>query len=442
MSVAPGIVVAHGIGGRQDLPIPFSYALTGAALALVVSFVALGMLWREPRLGGESVGAVLPGGAQRVLDSARLRWAVRLAGLAAAGYVAVAAVLGPDLAINPTAGSVYVLFWVGLAPLSALLGPVWRLLNPLRTVHLLLAKALRVDPRTGIGRYPPRLGYWPAAAALLSFAWLELVAPDRTTLPVLRAYFACYIAVQLLAGAYFGQAWFGRGDGFEAYSALLGRLSPLGRRDADGRWVLRSPLDGLASMPAAPGLAAVVVVLLGSTAFDGLSGHPRWVRLAQSGALPEPVVGTLGLLGVVALVGAAYATATGLTGRLGSGWDTPTQFAHSLVPIALGYLVAHYYSLFVLEGQRTLAQLSDPLATGANVFGTAEWPVRAGWVTPTGVATLQVAAVVTGHLLGVVLAHDRAVRLLPRRHALRGQLPLLGLMVGYTVGGLWLLFAA
>jgi hypothetical protein len=112
------------------------------------------------------------------------------------------------------------------------------------------------------------------------------------------------------------------------------------------------------------------------------------------------------------------------------------------VPIALGYFVAHYYSLFMLEGQRTLIQLSDPLARGDNVFGTAERGVDDSWVTPGGVPTLQVAAVVTGHLLGVVLAHDRAVSLLPARRAVAGQLPLLVLMVAYTVTGLLLLFAA
>jgi hypothetical protein len=133
-----------------------------------------------------------------------------------------------------------------------------------------------------------------------------------------------------------------------------------------------------------------------------------------------------------------------LAGRLGHAGrlSLPGEFAHSLVPIALGYVVAHYYSLFVLEGQRTIILLSDPLYTGhSNWLGTANRGVDASFITPTNVATLQVVAVVLGHILGVVLAHDRAVRLFPRRQAVAGQLPLLAVMVGYTVGGLLLLFS-
>lgn len=487
MTVAPGVgtVLAHGVGGRQDLPIPFSYALWGAAVTLVVSFLLLGVLWRSPRLRGEWAGHALPHGVQGFLDGAPFRWALRLAGLAVTGYVVVAAVFGPDLATNPTAGAVYVLLWVGLVPASVLLGPVWRLLNPLRTLHLLLSRALGTAPDEGLRPLPSGVGYWPAAAGLLAFVWLELVAPDRATLPVLRTWFALYAGIHLIAAAVYGSRWFDRGDAFEVWSDFFGRLSPLGRR-ADGRLVLRSPLDGMAPLRPAPGLVAVVSVMLGSTAYDGISNAPFWVARVQSSAAPT-LAGTLGLLALVLVVGLAYAAATSVSGRLGLAPDheavrvrervdatagvgarggagaggtrgasarggrreaattlrrLPGAFAHTIVPIALGYVVAHYYSLLLLEGQRTVMQLSDPFSDGSDVFGTAERGVDATLVTPTIVATTQVAAVVLGHVLGVVLAHDRAVRLFPRRQALAGQLPLLVLMVAYTVGGLLLLFGA
>jgi hypothetical protein len=95
----------------------------------------------------------------------------------------------------------------------------------------------------------------------------------------------------------------------------------------------------------------------------------------------------------------------------------------------------------MLEGQRTLALLSDPLGIGADWLGTVARPVDETLVTPSGVAILQVAAVVVGHIAGVVAAHDRAVRLFSARTAVAGQLPLLVLMVGYTLTGLTLLFA-
>jgi hypothetical protein len=437
----PGALFTHGIGGRQDLPIPFAFALTGAAVTLVVSFVLLGLLWREPRLRGDDAGRPLPQLLQTVLDAPAFVWVVRAIGLLLVGYVLVAALVGPDLATNPTAGAVYVLFWVGLVPASVLLGPVWRRLNPLRTVHSLLSAVLRTDPEEGLRPVPPGLGYWPAAVGLFAFVWLELVAPDRATLPVLLTWFGVYAGIHLLAAAVYGSRWFDRGDAFEVWSGLFARLSPFGRR-SDGVLVVRHPLDGMAGRRSAPGLVAVVSVLLGSTAYDGISNAPFWVARQQSSDSPT-LFGTAGMLGLIIAVAATYVAATVVSGRSlqRSSRELPGEFAHSLVPIALGYVVAHYYSLFVLEGQRTLAHLSDPFSDGSDVFGFSGRDPSAAGITPTGVATLQVAAVVVGHVLGVVLAHDRAARCFPPGEALVRQLPLLALMVAYTVGGLLLLFA-
>ena len=439
-----GTLLAHGVGSREDLPIPFSFALIGAALALVVSFLALLLLWREPRLDPVGAGRPLPAGAERALDSPVTRGALRALGLLATSYVVLAMVFGKDDALNPTAATVYVLFWVGVPLLSLLVGPVWRLINPIRTLHLLLARLVRADPEAGLAPLPPWLGYWPAALSLLSFVWLELVPRDsNTTLPTLRLYFACYLAVHLFAATYFGSRWFDRGDGFEVFSSLLGRLSVLGRR-GDGRLVVRSPLDGVAGVAKAPGLFAVVGVLLGSTVFDSLTAHLAWINFVQTGPLPPRLASTLGLVVTVAVVTAAFTGASALTG-LGAGrrpLDTAAEFAHTIVPIVAGYFIAHYWSLLVIVGQQAVVQLSDPLGTGANWLGTggrAADPTLAGATTT---AVVQVCAVVVGHVLGVVLAHDRAVALLPRRHAVIGQIPLLVLMVGYTVTGLLLLFAA
>jgi len=295
------------------------------------------------------------------------------------------------------------------------------------------------------------VGYWPAAVGLFAFVWLELVAPDRATLPVLRAWVAAYAGVHLICAAIFGSRWFDRGDAFETWSAFFGKLSPLGRRD-DGRLVLRSPLDGMASLRPAPGLVAVVAVMLGSTAWDSYSGSTRWISYAQQ-ASHRTLTGTLGLLACVLLVGLVFVGASLIAGRLGHVDDAdqrqgrervplaqvPGEFAHTIVPIALGYVVAHYYSLFVLEGQRTVILATDPLQTGENYLGLRDAAVHASFIMPTSVAVLQTLAVVTGHVLGVVLAHDRGVRLFPRARAVAGQLPLLVVMVAYTCAGLALL---
>ncbi|MGH3683223.1 MAG: hypothetical protein ACRDT2_23605, partial [Natronosporangium sp.] len=169
---------------------------------------------------------------------------------------------------------------------------------------------------------------------------------------------------------------------------------------------------------------------------------PQWVRLLQDSQTPT-VVGTLGLAATIAIITIAYVAATRASGWLAEGRSRlPARFAHSILPIALGYVVAHYYSLAVTEGQRTIILAADPPGTGTNLLGLSTTDVNYTLVTAAGVATLQVAAVVTGHIAGAVTAHDRAVRLFAPQRAGLGQLPLLLLMVGYTYLGLTLLFAA
>ncbi|MGH8827078.1 MAG: hypothetical protein ACRDVZ_05625, partial [Jiangellaceae bacterium] len=242
-----------------------------------VSFVAAGVVWRTSRLRAETAGRAIPAGLQTLADDTVTRWGLRVLGLAVAGFVVVAALFGPNDASNPTAGFVYVVFWVGLVPASLLFGPVWRLLNPLRTIHRGISALAGIRPEEGMWVYPRRLGYWPAAAGLFAFTWLELVAPERTSTVTLLMWLVAYAVVQLFGAVLFGSAWFDRADAFEVYSSLIGRLAPLGRR-ADGRLVVRNPLHGLDGLRPAPGLAAAVCVLLGSTAYDGFSNAPIWIR--------------------------------------------------------------------------------------------------------------------------------------------------------------------
>ncbi|MEU5909576.1 hypothetical protein [Micromonospora sp. NPDC047527] len=455
MSGAP-VLLAHGVGGRQDLPITLAQLVVAAALTLVVTFVALGVLWREPRLDRDATsGRPVPDWLARLVDAPAFLGVLRGLGLLAAGWFCVGLLRGPDTADNPTAGALYVLLWVGLVPVSLLFGPVWRAVNPLRTVHLLVALAARRDPARGVRDLPPGLGLWPAAVTLFSFVWLELVAPDRATLPVIGAWLAGYAVVMLAGAVLFGATWFDRADPFEVYSALVGRLAPIGRA-ADGVLVWRNPLDGIAGLRPRPGLVAVVIVLLGSTMFDSLSNAPAWLRFVQENGLPPAVTGSAGLVLVIGVVAVAYLVAVAAAARIGragpagdaasadgaaSARRAAGEIAHPIVPIAVGYVVAHYYSLLILEGQRTVALLSDPLDTGADWLGTAGWQPHTALVTPSGVASLQITVIILGHLLGTLLAHDRALYLFPRARAVAGQLPLLALMVAYTVAGLLLLYA-
>jgi hypothetical protein len=444
MSSTDGLVFAHGVGGAQDLPIPAEFAIAGASAALAVSFIVLALAWRTPRYDEATSGRPAPAWLAALVDSPAFVWALRLLGLAFFLYVAWAALAGPDLLINPTFGVVYVWLWVGLVPASLLFGPFYKAVNPVRTINLLFSRLIGGDPDRGMYDLPRWVGYWPAAGGLFAFVWLELVYPDSTYLAPLRLWFAVYLAVLLVGSALFGSRWFERADPFETYSTLVGHLSVFGRRE-DGTLVLRSPLANLDAVQPAPGLVAVVAVLFGSTAFDSFSDSNAWLQFTQSTALNVTLVNTAMLFVFSAVVWLSFVVATtAAAARDGvRRADLPALFAHSVVPIIVGYMVAHYLTYFVETGQQTLVQLSDPMGTGANLLGTANLEVSY-WLSshPTFLAVTKVLAVVTGHVVGVIAAHDRAMKVLPKRHQLTGQLPLLAVMVFYTVSGLYLLFGA
>ena len=435
------MILAHGVGSRVDLPVPLYLALYGAGFAVVISFLALVLLWRTPKLRGNAAGRALPGVVQAVVDAPVTRWLLRVVVLLLTLLVVAAALVGPPSPNDNLAPyALYVTLWVGLIPASLLLGAVWRYVNPLRTLHAVLAKI--TGPAPAADRLPA-LGYWPAAITLAVFVWLELVPPGRSEPRTVGVFLVVYGVVQLIAALWFGEGWFARGDGFEVYSTLLARLSPFGRRD-DGRLVVRSPLDGVDGIRPERGLTAVVMVLIGSTGFDGLSRTQYWAEGPGRDAYLTAGPGTIGLLVMIALATVLFVGATLLCGVLTGRppREQPGWYAHSLVPIAAGYAIAHYFSLLLLDGQATWILASNPFGQpGVDLFGTYDNAIDYTAVTPRTIANVQVGAIVLGHVLGVVLAHDRAVRTGPHRATL-GQLPLVVVMVAFTVGGLALLLSS
>lgn len=406
------IVLAHGLGGRSDLPVPLWLALYAGAAAVLASFVALTLLWKTPRLRGADAGRPLP--FARVVDARATSIVLKGLGLVClAGFLAMAW-FGPDTsAANPAPAWFYVWFWVGLVPLSLLVGPVWRRMNPLRTVASLLGPARR--------ELPDRLGYRPAVVSLLAFLWLELASGHSDSPRLIAGFVTLYAVVHVACGAVFGPRWFDRGDGFEVYAVLIAGLSPFGRR-ADGRLVARSPLDGLLALGRSPGLTPLILVVLGSTAFDGLTRLPFWNDLT-----PSVPLATAGLAAAIALTAAAYAGGIRLTRPyLRKGTEPYPGFAHTLVPIMVGYTVAHYFSFALFEGQRGF----DPAVADYTLVSTAV------------IALVQVGAIVLGHVLAVGSAHDRALGLLRAGYRTVGQYPLLALMVGYTAVGIALVSGA
>jgi len=450
-----GRISAHGIGGSKNLPIPPELAIAGATAALTVSFIVLALAWRTPRFDAATQGRPAPAWLRHLVDSPGFAPAIRTLGLLFFGYITWAALAGPDLLTNPVFGVVYVVLWVGIVPASLAFGPFYRTVSPVRTLHLLLARVYGSNARQGRAALPSWVGCWPGVAGLFAFVWLELVYPSSTYLTTLQVWFGIYLLLGLAGAVAFGNRWLAAYDPFEVYSTLVGHLSVFGHRDATPRrrtnrgrpareLVIRSPLSNLDGVVVVPGLVAAVAVLLGSTAFDTFKDSPTWLQFVQNRSHPE-IVNTAALLGFCLFVGATFTAATlAVNPQPGSGFTRrgmPGQFAHTLVPIVVGYITAHYLSYLVEVGQQTLIQLSDPMGTGANLLGTGNWSVNY-WLSehPAELATLKVLAVVGGHILGVIASHDRATKLLPKRDQLTGQLPLFLLMIGYTSAGLYLLF--
>ncbi len=427
----PTAVLAHGLGGSSDLPIPYTYALIGAAWALTFTFAVVALAWRRPRFDAAKPGRPLPARVTTIVDAPATRWTAALVVLAFAVWVAIAAVFGPQDGSNPLLGVFYVFLWVGLVALSLAVGPVWRAISPVRTLYRLTPLSRRAAPSA----YPAGWGYWPAALGLFAFVWLELASADPGSLVAVKIWLLLYLAVTLAGTLVFGTRWCARADPFEVYGVVASRLSPL-RRNADGRIAIGNPFDHLPSMPVRPGTVTVLAVLLGSTAFDSFSAMPQWRNFVDAHANSVPLgavaIRTVGLLVFIAVVATTFSLAARATGGVDrrTRRELPGRMAHSLIPIVIGYVFAHYLTYLVERGQQTVIQLFGLHAEVGYVLST----------HPTVLATLKVCFVVAGHIAGVVAAHDRALHLLPRGHQVTGQLAMMFVMVGYTFTGLYLLF--
>jgi hypothetical protein len=436
-------VLAHGLGGSTDLPVPLGYALVGAAWALTFTFAIVALAWRKPRFDPDKPGHPLPEVLTRIVDSAVTRWTVALLGLVLTVWVLAAGFFGPQTSKNALPGAFYVLLWVGLVAVSLALGPIWRVLSPTRTLYRITLSRLHFRR----AEYPARLGYYPAALGLFAFVWLELASPDSASLFAIKVWLMVYAVAMLLGAAVWGTRWFARADPFEVYSVVVSRLSPFRRNPETRRIVVGNPFDHLPSLPVRPGIIAVLAVLLGSTAFDSFSASPGWRTfvgdVSGHSVLMATLVKTCGL-GVFALVVAATfslaACATGGVDRQ-QRRALPGQMAHSLIPIVVGYIFAHYLSYLVERGQQTMISLGDPLGRDWNLFGLSHAHVSYILSShPSVLASIKVTCVVAGHIAAVIAAHDRALRILPQRHQLTGQLAMMLVMVGYTFTGLYLLF--
>jgi hypothetical protein len=447
------LLLAHGIVGRADLPIPESLFAAAAAIVLVVSFVALAFGWSRPRLAAlpQRALARLPLAAEAVLG------AVGVLAFVLSVYAGLAGTDTQSENLAPT--MVFVAFWVGVPFASLLFGNVWRLLSPWRAVGRLVgwfAKGVAGELPEPL-EYPARLGRWPAAFWIFAFAVCELCWATATEPGPLAILMIVYFVVMVVGMSVYGvEPWVTNADGFGVLFGLFGALAPIGRRE-DGRLVLRVPGTGSLGAATVAGTVAVLLTSVGSTSFDGAKEGALFNDIAQD---LQSFFHSLGLslgtaleIGFVIglLIAIAIVTTIWLAGMEGMppAKEAHTRgararaFAHALIPIAAGYLVAHYFSLLIYNGQDLWRLASDPLGNGSDLFGGANASIDYGVISATGIWYVQVGALVCGHVAGLILAHDRALELYgSARAATRSQIVMLMLMVAFTCLGLWLLSAA
>jgi hypothetical protein len=456
---------AHALAARQDLPIPAWLFAWGASIVLIVSFFALSVGWREPRFEedrwrplGAGLSRALLGLPAQILCGAI---GVFLLGLAV--YAGLRGTEAPDR--NFALTFLFVTCWLGFPLFSVLLGDVFRPFNPWRAVGRVAGAAFTAlaGQRPAHLAYPSWLGRWPAAIGLVAVVWLEIVygvsggvavglSPHPAAVAAL-VYTAYTLAMMVLFGT---EQWCRNGEVFSVYFGMFSQLGSFAVEE--GRLGRRRPLAAATRWASVPGSAAVVIASIATTSFDGGSegaflGALEWTfeRFLDAGfgltaALRFSDTIFIGLC----VAGVALIYLIGVWGMSTVSGGPPLRrlwsgFAHTLIPIAFAYLVAHYFSLFVFQEQAQFTYLlSDPLGTGTtDLFGTASSGIDFQLLSANAIWYVQVGALVVGHVVALTLAHDRATAYWgDYRQAARSQYWMLAVMVAFTCFGLYLLSVA
>lgn len=434
MSTTP--LIAHGFGGRLDLPVPTSFFMVGSGLVLVISFVALAVLWPRPRLQDGPCPRTMTRLPTALWQVGQIIGMLGLLLVLAAGFAAM--LRGTDVpgARNIAPVLLWVGFWLVIPFMSAVFGNLYSAINPWRTMAGWVTDGDDERPEL-----VDRWGVWPAAVMLFAFVWMELVWPRSGAPGTIAVAALLYTGYVLMLATRVGlETALATGDAFTPYNRLFSSIAPWGR-DSQGRLVWRGWLRALPTLPQWPGLPAFVVIMIGTVSYDGLS-HSRWWRDNLVGVGHPLATGTVGIVATTAAIGVGYYLACLVAARVGGAEHTASQvasrFAHTLVPIALAYAVAHSFTLIIFEGQQVWGAISDPFGLGWDLFGTADHTIDF-FLGPEAIWYIMVGVIVGGHVLAVLLAHDRALADFPPRGAVRSQYAMLTLMVMLTGLGLALL---
>jgi hypothetical protein len=441
---------AHGFGQRYELPLPLGLYLFGAAAVVALSFIVFGLfVHRAPGSHSRPQLDLLAGPLGPIIAHPAIAMALRLAALALFVVAILAGLIGdqsPYRNIVPTL--VWIIWWVGFAFVAAFVGDIWAFLNPWRTVFDASQwLAGRLGRRASLDlEYPSALGVWPACLLLFAFSWTELVYPNAALPAHISALAIAYSALTLAGMFVFGRdTWLAHGEVFSLVFGTLARFAPLGL--SGDRLLLRPFGAGLIdSRPVSTSMVAFVLLLLATVLYDGLIGTGEWALLesAVHARLPDVgslVIKTAGLVAFWLVFLGAYLGICAVMSLIASGRPPPLavarSFALTLVPIAIGYHVAHYLVFLLVQGQYVIPLMSDPFGRGWDLFGTAGYRVDIALAGARFAWYAALVAIVAGHVFAVYLAQLRAIAVFaPIRVVPATQAPLTALMVVYTLVGL------
>lgn len=452
--ILPSPVSAHAFGQLYTLPIPIWLYLFGGGAALIVSFLIIGFFFNQHKLGFNYPQIDLTKvGTIRFIFNPFLKKLLQTFSLFFFAITILAGFIGSQ---QPTANLLPFSFWIflflGLTYLSALIGNFWDVINPFKIIAGFFLELPRKNKP--LFKYPQKLGYLPALIIYFCLIWLELLSSGLGVIPKNLAFILIgYTFLNIIGSLFFGLAtWFNYGEFFSIFFGLIAKLSPLEIRNR--KIILRPPFVGLLSKTTGSfSLLLFILFMLSSTAFDGFRSTQVWLRFyynnfrflesylgPNANEITQPLFLLLSPLFFLTLYFLALGVMKILVKTSLTIKELALRFAFSLLPIALAYNIAHYYTLVLVQGQSIIPLLSDPFNKGWNLFNTLSFKPNLGIISATLVWNSQVVVIIVGHIAAVYLAHLVALNLFPGgRKALLSQIPMLVLMVAYTMTGLWIL---
>ena len=452
LAMFPKSTFAHAFGQLYTLPIPVWLYLYGGGAAILVSFVLIGFfVGQDYKKSSPSTFNISKLPFISLLTSNNTKFFLKVLSLLIFVLTIAAGYIGNHTATdNFSTLFVWIVFWLGFTYLTALFGNLWSIFNPWKIIVELFESLQGIEIK-GLIYYPKSLGYCPALIFYYIFIWLELlsnglgVRPAYLSTLILAYTFLNFSGVILLGK----DVWFKYCEFFSVFFRLVSRLSPIEIKD--GHLVLRPPFVKLLSGEAENfSLLLFILFMLSSTAFDGFRATTTWRKLdvmissiaVSSGSyqISQSILLALSPLFFLILYLYAIISIKTIIKTDLSLWSLALKFAFSLIPIALAYNVAHYYTLLLVQGQSMIPVLSDPFGRGWNLFNTASYVPNIGVAGANFIWHSQVAAIIIGHVAAVYICHIISLRIFPsHRSAVLSQIPMLVLMIVYTITGLWIL---